>query len=63
VDNRPAENVLPNLSATAVAPGSWTYVRRGQPNEEPIVEVAVDVKEAQATEKNIGSDIMAKGVM
>ena len=34
VDNRPAENALPNLSATAVAPGSWAHVRRGQPNEE-----------------------------
>jgi len=34
MDNRPAENALPNLSATAVAPGSWAYVRRGQPNEE-----------------------------
>ena len=35
VDNRPAENALPNLSATAVAPpGSWEYVRLGQPNEE-----------------------------
>jgi len=34
VDNRPAESALLNLSATAVAPGSWAYMRRGQPNEE-----------------------------
>ena len=34
MDNRPAENALPNLSATAVAPGSWAYVRRGQPSED-----------------------------
>ena len=34
VDDGPAENALPNLSATAVAPGSWVYVPRGQPNEE-----------------------------
>jgi len=26
--------VLPNLSATAVVPGSWAYGPRGQPNEE-----------------------------
>jgi len=32
--NRPAENVLPNLSTTAVVPGSWAYELRGQPNEE-----------------------------
>ena len=30
---RRAENVLPNLSATAVVPGSWAYEQRGQPNE------------------------------
>jgi len=34
MDNRPAENVLPKLSAISEAPGSWVYVRRGQPNEE-----------------------------
>ena len=34
VGNQPAENVLPNLSATAVVPGSWAYEKRGQPNEE-----------------------------
>ena len=34
VGNRPAENVLPNLSTTAVVPGSWAYEQRGQPNEE-----------------------------
>jgi hypothetical protein len=28
------ENLIPNQSATAVAPGSLAYVRRGQPNEE-----------------------------
>jgi hypothetical protein len=27
------ENAIPNQSVTA-APGSWAYVRRGQPNEE-----------------------------
>ena len=32
VGNRPAENVLPNLSTTAVVPGSWAYGPRGQPN-------------------------------
>ena len=30
MDSRPAENALPNLSATAVAPGSWAFVRRGK---------------------------------
>jgi len=63
VGNRPAENVLPNLSTTAVVPGSWAYEQRGQPNEEPIVKVAVDVKEAQATKKTRGSDIVAEGMM
>jgi len=34
VGTRPAESVLPNLSTTAVVPGSWAYEQRGQPNEE-----------------------------
>ena len=34
VDNQPVENAIPNQSVTAVAPGLWAYVRRGQPNEE-----------------------------
>jgi len=34
VGNRPAENALPNLSTTAVVPGSWACEQRGQPNEE-----------------------------
>jgi len=34
VDNQSVENAIPNQSVTAVAPGSWAYVRRGQPNEE-----------------------------
>jgi len=34
VGNRPAENALPNLSATAVVPGSWVFERRSQLNEE-----------------------------
>ena len=33
------------------------------PTKKPIVEVAADVKEAQATEKIIGSDMVAEGVM
>jgi hypothetical protein len=31
--NQPAENLLTNLSIIAVAPGSWAYEQRGQPNE------------------------------
>ena len=34
VDNQSVENAIPNQSVTAVAPGSWVYLRRGQPNEE-----------------------------
>jgi len=34
VDNQSVENAIPNQSVIAVAPGSWAYVRRGQPNEE-----------------------------
>jgi len=63
VDNRPVEHVLPNSSAIAETPGSWAYVRRGQPNEKTIVKVAVDVKEAQATKKTRGSDMVAEGMM
>jgi len=33
------------------------------PTKKPIVVVAFDVKEAQATEKTIGSDMVAEGVM
>ena len=29
VDNQSVENAIPNQSVTAVAPGSWAYVRRG----------------------------------
>ena len=46
------ENVLPNLSTTAVAPGSWAYVHVASPTKKPIVKVAVDVKEAQATKRD-----------
>jgi len=35
VDNQLAENATPNQSVTAVAPGSWVYVRRTQPKDEP----------------------------
>ena len=34
VENQSVENAIPNQSVTAVAPGSWAYVGRGQPNEE-----------------------------
>jgi len=60
VDNRLVENALPNLPAIAEAPGSWACVRRGQPNEETDCKVAVDVKEAQATKKTRGSDMVAE---
>jgi len=63
VGNRPAENVLPNFSTTAVVPGSWAYEQRGQPNEEAVVIVAVDVKKNQTTKKTRGSDMVAKGMM
>jgi len=33
------------------------------PMKKSIVKVAVDVKEAQATEKTIGSDMVAKGMI
>ena len=59
MDNQSVENAIPNQSVTAVAPGSWAYVRRGQPNEE----VTVDVKNSQATEKTRGSDMVAEGMM
>jgi len=59
VDNQSVESAIPNQSITAVAPGSWAYVRRGQPNEE----VTVDVKNAQATEKTRGSDMVAEGML
>ena len=36
MDNQSVENAIPNQSVTAVAPGSWAYVRRGQPNEEVV---------------------------
>jgi len=38
VENQSVENAIPIQSVTAVAPGSWAYVRRGQPNEESVVE-------------------------
>ena len=59
MDNQSVENAVPGQSVSAVAPGSWAYVRRGQPNEE----VTVDVKNAQATEKTRGSDMVAEGMM
>jgi hypothetical protein len=59
VDNQSVESAIPNQSITAVAPGSWAYVRRGQPNEE----VTVDVKNAQATEETRGSDMVAEGML
>jgi len=49
-----------------MVPGSWAYVRRGDvasPTKKPIVKVAADVKEAQATEKTTGSDMVAEGMM
>ena len=63
MDNRPVENALPNLSAIAEAPGSWAYVHVASPTKKPIVKEAVDVKEAQATKKTRGSDMMAEGMM
>ena len=59
MDNQSVENAVPGQSVSAVAPGSWAYVRRGQPNEE----VTVDVKNAQATEKTRGSDMVAEGMI
>jgi len=34
VDNPSVETAILNQSVTAVVPGSWAYVRRGQPNED-----------------------------
>ena len=66
LDNRPVENALLNLSAIAEAPGSWAYVHTcdvASPTKKPIVKVAVDVKEAQATKKTRGSYMLAEGMM
>jgi len=61
--NQSVENAIPNQSVTAVAPGSWVYVRRGQPNEESDYTVTGDVKNSQATEGTRGSDTVAEGMM
>jgi len=63
VGDRPAENALPDLSTTAVKPGSWAYEQRGQPNKEADVTVAADVKKIQTTKKTRGSDMVAKSMM
>ena len=42
-----------NQSVTAVAPGSWAYLQRGQPNgptKNPVMEVTADVKNTKTTE-------------
>jgi len=44
VDNQSVENAIPNQSVTAVAPGSWACVRRGQPNEETTgMQIDIDI--------------------
>jgi len=52
VDNRPADNALLKLPATAVAPGSWAYVRRGQPNEETDCRSSCRCQEGPSDEKD-----------
>jgi hypothetical protein len=54
-------NAILNQSVTAVVPGSWAYVRRGQPNEESDYESNCRCQETrvprhQATEGTRGSD-------
>jgi len=63
VGNRPAENALPNLSTTAVVPGSWASEHVASPTKKPIVIVAADVKKYQTKKKARGSDMVAKGIM
>jgi len=63
VGNRPAENALPNLSATAVVPGSWAYEQRGQPNEEADCDRSCRCQEDSSYEKGSRSDTVAKGMM
>ena len=50
--NRPAGNVLPNLSTTAVVPGSWAYGPRGQPNEEADCDSSCRCQEDSNDEKD-----------
>ena len=49
---RPAENVLPNLTTTAVVPGSWAYEQRGQPNEEADCDSSCRCQEDSNDEKD-----------
>jgi len=63
VDNRLVESALPNLSAIAEAPGSLAHVRRGHPNEETDYRSSCRcqaAKEAQATKKTRGRDLVAE---
>ena len=55
VDNQLAENATPNQSVTAVAPGSWACVRRGQPNEEPDYESKCRCQECPSDDRDSSS--------
>ena len=54
------ENTIPNQSVTAVAPGSWAYVQRGQPNEESDYESKCRCQEYPNDGKNRGSGMVAE---
>jgi len=66
VGNRPAENALPNLSATAELPWCPAHGHTfdvASPTKKPNVKVAADVKEAQTTEKTVRSDMVAEDMI
>jgi len=61
VDNQSIENVIPNQSVTAAAPGSWACVLHGQPNEESNYESSSPYQECGRVSRKW--DMVVEGIM